>query len=574
MGDGLIRHPVTVDVIATADNLSLTYRRYLRSLLPVRDPELAPALRDAIDGSPMLTKGPVLEATPPYQTGASLRDLIADGVLPGRVRPARRPRAARWTGRCTRTRNRRSARPPAGRNLVVATGTGSGKTESFLLPVLSALVAERDAEKLGPGVRALLLYPMNALANDQVRRLRQVLANTPDITFGRYTGDTPERARRGASLFDALNPGETRLPNELLSPARRCATPRRTCCSPTTRCWSTCCSARRTWTCSRARTAATGGSSCSTRRTSTTGRRPRRSACCCAASSTRPSIQNGCGCLRNRVPLRLQVIATSATVGRQPRRPSWTSPASCSTRRSSGPRATRPGRTWSGPRGSRCPTARIGDVPGLAPEDAAGLGRVRALLAAGPLPFTGLARAAEVSGRRLAELVTLGAATATPVGTPGALRPLPPVRPGHRGRVHLPDGRVIRWDARRRSQVGGAQGSGARGGPHVALARREVCPDCSAAVFEFGCCKRCGAVYLTGIVDRDGTGEYFTSRVARGDRRSWLLLGDDPLPSGGEPATTGTGPGAVDEDDAAFEEAAETVRRKPCCAASAGRCTQ
>ena len=72
-----------MDVIATAENLSLTYRRYLRSLLPVREPNLARALRDAIDGSPMLTKGPVLEATPPYQTGASLRDLIVDGVLPG-----------------------------------------------------------------------------------------------------------------------------------------------------------------------------------------------------------------------------------------------------------------------------------------------------------------------------------------------------------------------------------------------------------------------------------------------------------------------------------------------------------
>ncbi|MBY8854650.1 DEAD/DEAH box helicase, partial [Saccharothrix sp. MB29] len=53
-----------------------------------------------------------------------------------------------------------------GRNLVVATGTGSGKTESFLLPVLDSLVGEHARGELGPGVRALLLYPMNALAND------------------------------------------------------------------------------------------------------------------------------------------------------------------------------------------------------------------------------------------------------------------------------------------------------------------------------------------------------------------------------------------------------------------------
>ncbi|MGH3282181.1 MAG: DEAD/DEAH box helicase, partial [Trebonia sp.] len=219
-----MRDPAVVDVITTAGHLSLTYRRYLRSLLPVRDPELARALRDAIDGSPMLTKGPVLEATPPYQTGASLRDLIAGGILPGGF--ARLGGPALPLGRPLYAHQEQAIRKAAaGRNLVVATGTGSGKTESFLLPILSELVRQRDAGALGPGVRALLLYPMNALANDQVRRLRQVLAHAPDITFGRYTGETPERPAEGASLFEALNPGETRLENELLSRAEMRKTP-------------------------------------------------------------------------------------------------------------------------------------------------------------------------------------------------------------------------------------------------------------------------------------------------------------------------------------------------------------
>ena len=84
----------------------------------------------------------------------------------------------------------------AGRNVIVASGTGSGKTESFLLPILDALSAEQARGTLGPGVRALLLYPMNALANDQIKRLRQLLARAPHITFGRYVGDTPRRPRR------------------------------------------------------------------------------------------------------------------------------------------------------------------------------------------------------------------------------------------------------------------------------------------------------------------------------------------------------------------------------------------
>ena len=57
------------------------------------------------------------------------------------------------------------------RNVIVATGTGSGKTEAFLLPILLHLYREFQASMLGPGVRALILYPMNALTNDQRDRL-------------------------------------------------------------------------------------------------------------------------------------------------------------------------------------------------------------------------------------------------------------------------------------------------------------------------------------------------------------------------------------------------------------------
>ena len=205
-----------MDAIATSTLLSTTYRRYLRSLLPVRDPALAVALADCIAASPLLTKGPLLEATPPYRTGSSLRDLIGEGVLDPAF--ARLGGPALPLGRPLYSHQEQALRKAAaGRNLVVATGTGSGKTECFLLPVLSALTTEHEAGTLGPGVRALLLYPMNALANDQLRRLRGLLADVPQITFGRYTGDTPERAAEGASLFESLNPGEPRLPNELLS---------------------------------------------------------------------------------------------------------------------------------------------------------------------------------------------------------------------------------------------------------------------------------------------------------------------------------------------------------------------
>ncbi len=91
-----------------------------------------------------------------------------------------------------------------GTGIVVTTGTGSGKTESFLLPIMARLADEaihRPEHFSTRAVRALLLYPMNALVNDQLGRLRTLFgssavrkwfnaaANRP-AKFGRYTGRT------------------------------------------------------------------------------------------------------------------------------------------------------------------------------------------------------------------------------------------------------------------------------------------------------------------------------------------------------------------------------------------------
>lgn len=91
------------------------------------------------------------------------------------------------------------------REIIVATGTGSGKTESFLMPILGSMAIEADSRPqswLQPGCRALLLYPMNALVNDQISRLRRILGQQEvahqlqgsrdhRVTFGMYTSRTP-----------------------------------------------------------------------------------------------------------------------------------------------------------------------------------------------------------------------------------------------------------------------------------------------------------------------------------------------------------------------------------------------
>jgi hypothetical protein len=99
--------------------------------------------------------------------------------------------------------------------ILVTAGTGAGKTESFLLPILNDLFSNpRKPEERG--VRAIFLYPMNALVNDQVERLSSWLEDQPEgpgaITFMHFTSETPESRREySRSPLANANPPSCRV---------------------------------------------------------------------------------------------------------------------------------------------------------------------------------------------------------------------------------------------------------------------------------------------------------------------------------------------------------------------------
>jgi hypothetical protein len=183
-------------MLEVLDEVLERYRRYLTGLFYVRDPDLRRSFEEAIRTA-HLAKGPYLEATRNFARAQSLRSLL------GAFAPAAagddafmsaldgdRPLYAHQVEAFRRV--------VQGTNTVVATGTGSGKTEAFLYPILVDLWRERALGPRAPGVRALVLYPMNALAHDQRRRLGEIasrLEARPSsfrFTFGQYIGATPE----------------------------------------------------------------------------------------------------------------------------------------------------------------------------------------------------------------------------------------------------------------------------------------------------------------------------------------------------------------------------------------------
>ncbi len=204
--------------LQTTNLIRDSYLRYLKTIYPFQEVELRTQLWRALETPKLLLKGPLLEASPPFESGRSIAQLIGEGLLHPGFRelcsdalPLERPLYLHQDQGISKT-------VKLGRNLIVATGTGSGKTETFLIPVLNHLLRERDAGTLHqPGVRALFLYPMNALANDQLKRLRRVLEHFPAITFGRYTGETKEEDDAAEKAFRDQFPHELRLEHELIS---------------------------------------------------------------------------------------------------------------------------------------------------------------------------------------------------------------------------------------------------------------------------------------------------------------------------------------------------------------------
>lgn len=107
--------------------------------------------------------------------------------------------------------------------LVVTAGTGAGKTESFLLPILDDLY--RYDPGTASGMRCLILYPMNALVNDQVDRLYGWLQGQDRMSLFHFTGDTPEDKRAadrdGVPMWDACRPRTRQEARGLATPDGR-----------------------------------------------------------------------------------------------------------------------------------------------------------------------------------------------------------------------------------------------------------------------------------------------------------------------------------------------------------------
>ncbi len=190
-----------------------TFRKYLFTLnfLPDSERELRETFGRLLLGREVFSRDPLLNVRPSYRADKRPSDLMLRESAPCLHPKIRRLAQSELDADRPLYEHQVQSIEKAqiGRNLIVASGTGSGKTECFLLPLLDDAIRNP-----GPGVRAIIVYPLNALANDQLDRLRRLLRPVPEITFGRYTGDTPWNADDVSEQQRAAAP-----PNERFSRA-------------------------------------------------------------------------------------------------------------------------------------------------------------------------------------------------------------------------------------------------------------------------------------------------------------------------------------------------------------------
>jgi ATP-dependent helicase YprA (DUF1998 family) len=224
------------DVVGAYQRLEQMYRLYIKSAFPLRSEVLTGERDNLLKRRGVLSQPPLLETVPVYaQSGYRLADAAKNlppeyaglEMLGQKLFPSHFTLYKHQWDSLYQVLNER-------KDLVVTTGTGSGKTECFLLPLLAQLAREMstwqpaqpepknrdwwndpDSKRTSQwqhtqrphALRAIILYPLNALVEDQLRRLRMALDDDAvhhwldrnhggnRITFGRYTGLTPVSGR-------------------------------------------------------------------------------------------------------------------------------------------------------------------------------------------------------------------------------------------------------------------------------------------------------------------------------------------------------------------------------------------
>ncbi|NCV02489.1 MAG: DEAD/DEAH box helicase, partial [Proteobacteria bacterium] len=166
------------DIFDLREDIVGTYQRYVRGFSYIKDTQIALEVEKHLDGDG-IWPAPLVQLNPSFEPGESVEELASRGVLdPACASIFRRPvpgGTSRTSLRLHRHQQEAIEVARGGHSYVISTGTGSGKSLGYFIPIIDRVLREGP----GKGIRAVVVYPMNALANSQEQELAKFLGATP-----------------------------------------------------------------------------------------------------------------------------------------------------------------------------------------------------------------------------------------------------------------------------------------------------------------------------------------------------------------------------------------------------------
>jgi hypothetical protein len=190
------------------------YREYVQSFVDIADPRIEDKVSSHLSGGELWPE-PLLQLNPSFETGKTVDELVDEGLLCPRCRSVFRIKsAADPTGKTMRLHLHqeeaiRAAR--RGSSYVLTTGTGSGKSLAYIIPIVDHVLRNGT----GNGIQAIVVYPMNALANSQMGELDKFIFSPEEkrsVSFKRYTGQESQQEREQITA----NPPDILLTNYMM----------------------------------------------------------------------------------------------------------------------------------------------------------------------------------------------------------------------------------------------------------------------------------------------------------------------------------------------------------------------
>ncbi len=200
-----------MDVFSLRDAVVGEYRKFATSFTTIHAEDIRKQV-EGIYAEGRFWPDPLIQINPSYKPGASFKSLTAGGALHPRIAEIFQFRGAPL--RLHKHQEQAIALAAQGESFVVTTGTGSGKSLCFFIPIVSAILTEKERNPVHR-TRAIIIYPMNALANSQLEELDKFVANAAGekpVSFARYTGQEDADERR--SIAD--NPPDILLTNFMM----------------------------------------------------------------------------------------------------------------------------------------------------------------------------------------------------------------------------------------------------------------------------------------------------------------------------------------------------------------------